>query len=121
MKPRLRICAAVAVLVGGLLLPVTGDAAPLAPTLYVNNGAPACSDAGSGTSAQPYCTITKAASVAVAGQTVLVLAGTYGADIKVANSGTIHHAEYTAQVSAGGKKRENRPSDHQPVSVRLRY
>ena len=40
---------------------------------------------------------------------------------KVANSGTIHHAEYTAQVSAGGKKRENRPSDHRPVSVRLRY
>jgi endonuclease/exonuclease/phosphatase family metal-dependent hydrolase len=40
---------------------------------------------------------------------------------KVANSGTIHHAEYTAQVSAGGSKRENRPSDHRPVSVRVRY
>jgi len=40
---------------------------------------------------------------------------------KVGNSGTIHHAEYTAQVTAGGKKRENRPSDHRPVSVRLRY
>lgn len=40
---------------------------------------------------------------------------------KIANSGAIHHAEYTAQVTAGGKKRENRPSDHRPVSVRLRY
>jgi endonuclease/exonuclease/phosphatase family metal-dependent hydrolase len=40
---------------------------------------------------------------------------------KVGNSGTIHHAEYGAQVVAGGKKRENRPSDHRPVSVRLRY
>ena len=40
---------------------------------------------------------------------------------KVANSGKIHHAEYTAQVTAGGAKRENRPSDHRPVSVQLRY
>jgi hypothetical protein len=40
---------------------------------------------------------------------------------KVAGSGAIHHAEYTAQVTAGGRKRENRPSDHRAVSVRLRY
>ena len=36
-------------------------------TLYV--GGPGCSDAGSGTASQPYCTIGKAASVATAGQT----------------------------------------------------
>jgi endonuclease/exonuclease/phosphatase family metal-dependent hydrolase len=40
---------------------------------------------------------------------------------KVAHSGAIHHAEYMAQVTAGGTKRENRPSDHRPVSVRVRY
>jgi len=40
---------------------------------------------------------------------------------KVAKSGTVHHAEYEAQVSAGGAKREDRPSDHRPVSVQLRY
>jgi endonuclease/exonuclease/phosphatase family metal-dependent hydrolase len=40
---------------------------------------------------------------------------------KVPNSGTIHHAEYMAQVKNGGKKREDRPSDHRPVSVELEY
>src|SRR5262245_3419187 len=40
---------------------------------------------------------------------------------KVPNSGTIHHAEYEAQVEHGGEKREDRPSDHRPVSVELEY
>jgi hypothetical protein len=40
---------------------------------------------------------------------------------KVPNSGTIHHQEYAAQVKNGGKKREDRPSDHRPVSVELVY
>ena len=40
---------------------------------------------------------------------------------KVANSGTIHHAEFNAQVSSGGSKRESRPSDHRPVSGQLKY
>jgi endonuclease/exonuclease/phosphatase family metal-dependent hydrolase len=40
---------------------------------------------------------------------------------KVADSGAIHHTEYNAQVASGGHKRENRPSDHRPVSVQLRY
>lgn len=40
---------------------------------------------------------------------------------KVSNSGTIHHAEYNAQVQGTGKKREDRPSDHRPVSVELQY
>jgi hypothetical protein len=39
----------------------------------------------------------------------------------VAGSGTIHHTEYDNQVVSGGKKRENRPSDHRPVSVQLKY
>lgn len=40
---------------------------------------------------------------------------------KVPHSGTIHHAEYNAQVKNTGTKREERPSDHRPVSVELRY
>jgi endonuclease/exonuclease/phosphatase family metal-dependent hydrolase len=40
---------------------------------------------------------------------------------KVTHSGTIHHKEYDAQVKNGGKKREDRPSDHRPVSVELEY
>lgn len=34
-------------------------------------------------------------------------------------SGTIHHAEYEAQVVNNGVSRQDRPSDHRPVSVRL--
>ncbi len=55
-------------------------------TLYV--GGAGCSDSGPGTQAQPFCTISEAAAVAVAGQTVLVSAGTYSEDVKPANSGT---------------------------------
>jgi parallel beta-helix repeat protein len=55
-------------------------------TLYV--GGSGCSDAGGGTASQPYCTISKAASVAVAGQTVQVAGGTYPERVSVANSGT---------------------------------
>jgi endonuclease/exonuclease/phosphatase family metal-dependent hydrolase len=40
---------------------------------------------------------------------------------RVAGSGKIHHAEYAAQITNQGKKREERASDHRPVSVELRY
>jgi endonuclease/exonuclease/phosphatase family metal-dependent hydrolase len=40
---------------------------------------------------------------------------------RVRNSGAVHHAEYEAQLQNGGKFREDRPSDHRPVSVRLEY
>src|SRR5262245_43716481 len=36
-------------------------------------------------------------------------------------SGTIHHTEYETQLKNNGKKREDRPSDHRPVSVLLQY
>jgi parallel beta-helix repeat protein len=63
---------------------VPAYAAPL--TLYV--GGSGCSNAGTGTASQPYCTISKAASVAVAGQTVRVAGGTYRERVSVAHSGT---------------------------------
>jgi parallel beta-helix repeat protein len=58
-----------------------------ATTLYVDNNDATCSDDGSGTVSQPFCTIGQAASVAVAGQTVQVASGTYAEDVTPAHSG----------------------------------
>jgi endonuclease/exonuclease/phosphatase family metal-dependent hydrolase len=40
---------------------------------------------------------------------------------RVAGSGRVRHAEYDAQVVNNGANREDRPSDHRPVSVKLEY
>jgi parallel beta-helix repeat protein len=61
---------------------------PPPPTLYVAKGNANCSDGGSGTAAQPFCTIRPAASRVVAGQTVLVDSGTYNETVTVSSSGT---------------------------------
>jgi len=58
------------------------------PTLYVDNGNPFCTDNGSGTQLQPFCTISAAASHAGAGQTVQVASGTYHETVSVSASGT---------------------------------
>jgi parallel beta-helix repeat protein len=55
-------------------------------TWYV--GGAGCSDSGPGTQSQPFCTISAAARVATAGQTVLVSSGTYQEDVTPAHSGT---------------------------------
>lgn len=54
---------------------------PASNTWYVNNsGTPACSDTGSGTSANPFCTIEAAVTVSSGGNgTIQVAAGTYDA------------------------------------------
>src|SRR6266540_877258 len=46
---------------------------------------------------------------------------TQGGLKKVPDSGRVRHAEYDAQVVNGGANREDRPSDHRPVSVELEY
>ena len=61
---------------------------PPPPTLYVDKTNGNCSDGGAGTVQQPFCTIKPAASRAQAGQTVLVLAGTYPETVTVSSSGT---------------------------------
>ncbi len=61
---------------------------PPAPTLYVDRGNSNCSDGGSGTAAQPFCSIGTAASRVTAGQTVLVFSGTYSESVTVTSSGT---------------------------------
>jgi parallel beta-helix repeat protein len=56
--------------------------------LHVDRADAACSDAGSGQAAQPFCTIDAAAARVRAGQTVWVAAGTYREDVTVQSSGT---------------------------------
>jgi parallel beta-helix repeat protein len=74
-----------AVVVGGLL---SGSTASASTTYTVDNTNPSCSDMGSGTPSQPFCTIAAAASKAVASDTVLVNAGTYaGTSVNPKNSG----------------------------------
>ncbi len=63
-------------------------AAQTEPNLYVDRGNAACSDTGSGTATQPFCTISAAAAKVTAGQTVEVAAGTYAEAVTVASSGT---------------------------------
>ncbi|MEY9963086.1 hypothetical protein ABIA33_001112 [Streptacidiphilus sp. MAP12-16] len=89
---RKRIAPPAALLLGAALaLPgLTGTAAhAVAGTLYVNNATGAnCSDQGTGTQAQPYCTVVAAAAVVQPGQTVLVSSGTYPQELDITRSGT---------------------------------
>ena len=84
---------AVAGLVVGLLLALGPAAAPAsATTLFVAKNDPNCTDAGTGTAAQPFCSIgAAAASVNLnAGDTVQVSGGTYdeGQRVSLSRSGT---------------------------------
>ncbi|MFG2821158.1 PKD domain-containing protein [Kitasatospora sp. NPDC048365] len=69
--------------------PCAAVAAEPASTLYVNNRSTACSDVGSGSAEQPFCTITGAANAALPGQTVEIAAGTtYQETVLITRSGT---------------------------------
>jgi parallel beta-helix repeat protein len=72
----------------GLVVLSATAASAAATTLFVNNGTSSCSDSGAGTSTAPFCTISAAATKAVAGQTVQVAAGTYTGVVTLKNSGT---------------------------------
>jgi parallel beta-helix repeat protein len=56
-------------------------------TYYVDKTDAGCSDAGPGSTAQPFCTIGKAAGLLSAGQSVRVVAGTYAETVNGPNSG----------------------------------
>ncbi len=68
---------------------IANGAAADASVLYVNNATTAnCSDAGSGTQAQPYCTISAAAAVAQPGQAVEISPGQgYAEEVDITRSG----------------------------------
>jgi parallel beta-helix repeat protein len=82
---RRRLVASLAVGCVVLALQAAPAVAVPAPVLYV--GGSGCSDAGTGTQAQPYCTISAAAAVAVGGQTVQVASGSYPEHVRPAHSG----------------------------------
>jgi parallel beta-helix repeat protein len=56
--------------------------------LHVDRGNPTCSDSGSGTPIQPFCTIGAAAKKVAAGQTVEVATGMYPEAVTMVTSGT---------------------------------
>jgi parallel beta-helix repeat protein len=78
-------------LVAGTIIAIGAVSAgpALAATTYtVDNASAACADNGPGTPSEPFCTIGAAAAKAVAGDTVLVSAGSYpGTSVNPANSG----------------------------------
>jgi hypothetical protein len=74
-------------------------------TYYVNQNAAGAADANSGTSAQPWKTIAKAATVAVAGDSVIVKAGNYAERISftAGHSGSIgkkRSEEHTSELQS---------------------
>jgi parallel beta-helix repeat protein len=73
----------------GLFFPTSSTQAAAGITYYVNKTDLTCSDFGSGTTpSEPFCTINKGASMALPGDTVRVLAGTYAEKVKPQNNGT---------------------------------
>ncbi|MCP4748542.1 MAG: DUF1565 domain-containing protein [Desulfobacteraceae bacterium] len=56
-----------------------------------------CSNSGTGTIAEPWCTIQKAAQTAVAGDNVYVKAGNYSENVKFKNSGSASRGYITFQ------------------------
>ncbi len=93
------------------------------PTLFVDGSNPDCSNSGSGSAAQPFCTISKAASTAVAGQTVVVKGGEYSENVTVGNSGTsTAPITFTAapgeEVTVRGKSHGFTISDRSWITVR---
>ena len=75
-----------AFLLCALLLP--SSAAAAGSTHYVDGSNPSCSDTGSGTQTEPYCTINGAAAKSAPGWTVQVAAGTYPENVSITKSGT---------------------------------
>jgi hypothetical protein len=79
---------ALAVTSGALLGSVIPAHAADPAVLYVKAKAASCSDSGSGTVEQPFCTVGAAAAVVTAGQTVEIAAGTYPERVTIPRSGT---------------------------------
>ncbi|MEV4615740.1 PKD domain-containing protein [Kitasatospora sp. NPDC049258] len=82
--------AAVAALVLSVtgILPVAGSAQAEAENLYVDGKNPRCSDAGAGSQAVPYCTVSAAARAVRPGQTVRIAPGEYPEQVELTVSGT---------------------------------
>ncbi len=78
------------------------------PVIYVDGSSASCSNLGQGTAAQPFCTISAAATWVAAGQTVQVASGNYPEDVPVSTPGTssapiVFTAAPGATVTLSGK------------------
>src|SRR5919199_6298660 len=82
-RPSLAVLAAITAALAAGVLGTAGTAGAVGSTLYVDRGNGSCSDTGSGTQTQPFCTISAAAKKAAAGNTVLVSSGTYSEQVSV--------------------------------------
>ena len=74
-------------LFAGVLGIVASGQAGAAVTWHTDGANPSCSDAGPGDPTTPFCTIGRGASVAAAGDTVLVAPGTYREQVTAPASG----------------------------------
>ncbi len=83
---RLATLGAGAVLAIAITVALPG-AAHAATVLFVDNGNAGCSDAGSGTSTVPFCTIGASVAKVSAGTTVQVASGTYDERVSINRSG----------------------------------
>ncbi len=83
-----------------LILLLVGFCEAFARDYYV--GGSGASDSNPGTATQPFATIQKAASVAVAGDVINIRSGTYRETIVPANSGTIYQPDQGANVIISG-------------------
>lgn len=72
-------------IISGLNIPFSTAMAAL---LVVDNGNVQCSDTGAGNSQQPFCSISAAATRAIAGDNVTVNSGTYQEHVELQQSGT---------------------------------
>ena len=86
----------------------SNSGALLGSTVLVAKQDPRCSDTGTGTTSQPFCSIAAAALKVHPGQTVLVATGTYSERVTLATSGTrsapiIFRPKPGANVSLTGK------------------
>jgi hypothetical protein len=96
IQRRLGAVGLAAAVAGAIAVPQAQAAAPTASggaTLYANNMSAACTDAGTGTQAAPYCSVQAAADAATAGDTVSVAGfpGFYGTaygNLTISKSGT---------------------------------
>jgi len=77
--PALAVCLGLSVLLAPRLAAAT--------EYFVAQHSPACSDAGPGTEAEPWCTVQTAANAMVAGDTVWVAEGVYRESVTPASSG----------------------------------
>lgn len=107
-RSRVAVAAGLTLFVAVVVTGLAGPAYAAASVLYVDGGNSSCSDTGAGTQAKPYCTIVKAAVVAVGGQTVQVAAGTYTGTASLGHSGAagapiVFQAASGVTISGGSK------------------